>query len=291
MSLRALSVACWPRRVAWILVYSSVLFATPPLSAGEPLPSYLEDRGPGVSLGLFGAYVERGEWVVYPFYEYTRTSAFEYKPSELGFSGGEDFLGKTVEHEYLLFLAYGLTDRLAVELEGAVYAKTTFDKAPNDPSAVPPRLEESGLGDVEGQLRWIWSKETAHRPELFGFFEVVFPFQKDKHLIGTQDWEASFGFGATRGFRWGTLSGRVALAYDGSGDQVELGEFGVDYLKKLSPRWRVVLSLEGESDELSLIGEAQWLFSRHGMLKLNCGFGLTEKAPDVAPEVGVLFHF
>jgi hypothetical protein len=50
-------------------------------------------------------------------------------------------------------------------------------------------------------------------------------------------------------------------------------------------------TLEGESDEISLIGEAQWFFSRRGFLKLNCGFGLTEKAPDIAPEVGVVFRF
>ena len=30
---------------------------------------------------------------------------------------------------------------------------------------------------------------------------------------------------------------------------------------------------------------------RHAVLKLNCGFGLTTQAPDIAPEVGVLFHF
>jgi len=40
-----------------------------------------------------------------------------------------------------------------------------------------------------------------------------------------------------------------------------------------------------------VIGEAQWFFSRVAVLKLNCGFGVTEKAPDIAPEVGVLFRF
>jgi len=27
------------------------------------------------------------------------------------------------------------------------------------------------------------------------------------------------------------------------------------------------------------------------MLKVNCGFGLTKKAPDFAPEIGILFSF
>jgi hypothetical protein len=35
----------------------------------------------------------------------------------------------------------------------------------------------------------------------------------------------------------------------------------------------------------------EWQFSRIALLKLNCGLGLTENAPDIAPEVGVLFRF
>ncbi len=279
------------RWLALVLVLCGVVGAVPLLGEDASPPPYQADRGPGIPTSQFGTYVEHGELLVYLFYEYTRTTAFEYKPSELGYTSSEDYLGKTVEHEDLIFLSYGISDRLAVEVEGAVRAKTTFTKAPDDPSAVPPRLQESGLGDVEAQLRWRWRDETADRPELFSFVEVVFPFQENKKLIGTQDWEAAFGFGAIRGFRWGTLLGRVALAYDGSGDQVELGEYAIDYLKHLSPRWRLVASLEGESDELSLIGELQWFFSEHARLKLNCGFGITEKAPDVAPEVGVMFRF
>jgi hypothetical protein len=49
------------------------------------------------------------------------------------------------------------------------------------------------------------------------------------------------------------------------------------------------VSLEGESDELVLITEAQWHLSRHIFVKLNNGLGLTKKATDWAPEVGVVF--
>jgi hypothetical protein len=51
------------------------------------------------------------------------------------------------------------------------------------------------------------------------------------------------------------------------------------------------LLLEGQDDELSLIGEAQWFISRRAFFKFNCGFGLTEKAPDFAPEIGIMFSF
>jgi hypothetical protein len=260
--------------------------------AEEPaLPAYLADRGEGIPTSLFGTYIGQGDFIVYPFYEYTKTTQFEYKPSELGFVGETDFLGQTVEQEYLVYLAYGFTKRLAVELEVAAYATTSFDKAPDDPSAVPARLEESGLGDVDMQLRWAWTEESASRPAMYSFFELTPPFQRGKVLIGTQDWEASMGFGVIRGFRWGTITGRAAIAWDGADSKLDLGEYAFEYLKRLSPGWRIVATVEGETDEISLIGEAQWEFSRVAVLKLNCGFGLTPKAPDIAPEVGVLFRF
>lgn len=50
--------------------------------------------------------------------------------------------------------------------------------------------------------------------------------------------------------------------------------------------------VEGEqADEVSAIVEAQARLGRHVLLKLNCGFGLTTKAPDVVPEIGLLFSF
>ena len=275
-----------------ILVAVAALVGGGTLSAqDDPLPPYLADRGEGIPTSLFGTYVGKGEFIVYPFYEYTKTTAFEYKASELGFVGETDFLGQTVEQEYLVFLGYGFTKRLAVELEMALYATTTFDKAAGDPSGVPAQMKESGLGDVDMQLRWRWSDETERRPEMFSFFELTPPLQKSKVLIGTQDWEAALGFGVVRGYRWGTITGRAAIAWDGADSKLDMGEYAFEYLKRVSPGWRLVATLEGETDEVSLIGEAQWFFSRVGVLKLNCGFGLTQKAPDIAPEVGVLFRF
>lgn len=278
--------------VARGIVLPLLFTAASPLAAqSTALPPYLADRGPGQSTSLFGTYVEQGELLVYPFYEYVETGFFEYQPREVGYSGSDDFRGKLVEHEYLLFFAYGFSERLAIELEGAVYTTAAFERAPDDLSGVPERLEESGLGDVETQLRWRWQAETENRPELFSYAKVVFPFQKSKVLIGTSAWEGDLGVGLIRGFGWGTITGRVALAYDGEDSRVEFGEYAFEYLKRLSPSWRMVATIEGEAEDISLIGEAQWFFSERGLLKLNCGFGLTEKAPDIAPEVGVLFRF
>jgi hypothetical protein len=254
-------------------------------------PPYLEDRGDGIPTSMFGTYVRDGEILLYPFYEYTTNSGAEYKPSELGFTGDEDFFGEQTEHEALIFLGYGISDRLAVEFEAALWASSELQKDPNDVSGVPERIEESGLGDVEAQVRWIWTKETATRPMLYSFWEVAFPLQKNKLILGTQDWETVLAFGAVRGFRWGTLNGRMSIKYDAEDGQVEPGDYAIEYLKRTSPRWRWVGTLEGEDDELSLIGEAQLTVGRRAFLKLNCGFGLTQKAPDFAPEVGVVFSF
>jgi len=180
---------------------------------------------------------------------------------------------------------------VSFEIEGALYAKTRFHKSPADPSTLPSRLEESGFGDLDMQVRWRWRDESATRSELYSFVELTPPLQRNKLLIGTQNWEGAYGVGFVRGHSWGTFGGRIAIAYDGDDKRLELGEYAIEYLKRVSERWRFVASIEGESEEVSLIGEAQWFFAPHAMLKLNSGFGLTEQAPDIAPEVGVLFHF
>src|SRR5919201_1065602 len=61
--------------------------------------AYLADRGEGIATSMFGEYVRAGEYVFYPFYEYTRFHEFEYKPAELGYGVDQDFRGKFVEHE------------------------------------------------------------------------------------------------------------------------------------------------------------------------------------------------
>jgi hypothetical protein len=170
--------------------------ASPAAGAADPEAAYLQDRGTGVYTSQFGTYVREGELLVYPFYEYVVNKEDEYHGSELGYSGETDYLGKVEEHEFLMFFAYGFTEDLAAEFESALYTTKSLERAKDDTtSGLPPKLEESGLGDVEGQLRWRVAKETATRPEFWTNFEVVFPLQKDKVLIGTQDWEFGAGVG------------------------------------------------------------------------------------------------
>jgi hypothetical protein len=147
---------------------------------------------------MFGTYVRKGELIVYPFFEYYRDKDFEYKPEEFGFVGDLDYRGRYRASEGLLFLGYGLTENLAFELEAAVI-DASLEKSPDDRSSLPAKIQESGLGDVEAQLRWRWRKENERRPELFSYFEAVFPHNKDKLLIGTPGWEFKLGTGLVRG--------------------------------------------------------------------------------------------
>ena len=264
----------------------SAAAAAPSANDAAPLPEWLRDRGTGMQTSLFGTYVREGELLVYSFYEYETNDAEEYHPSELGHAGEEDFLGKLETHELDLFLSYGLTDRIAFELEGQLYTTADFHKSPQDSSTVPAQIKESGLGEIESQIRWRWADESARRPEFFSFLEVAFPLNKDKVLIGVQDWEGELGFGAIKGFSWGTLSARYSLAYEDK--NLQGGEFALEYLKRFSPRWRAVGALEGEGEDLSLIVEAQYFITPSIYLKLNSGFGLSQKVPDFAPELGIM---
>ena len=278
-----------PRWVALACLLLLFLLPTSPICAQQDLV-YLRDRGNTIPTSMFGSFVARGQLVVYPFFEYT-TQNLEYKPAELGYGLDEDFFGAYRETETQLFLAYGVSDRLAFELEGAFNTTATLHKSSQDTSGVPSTLHESGVGDIQAEARWRWAFENASAPEIFSYLETDFPFQRHRLLIGTQEWEFKLGTGATKGFRFGTLTGRVALEYHPESGTLEFGEYAVEYLKRLSNSWRFYTGVEGTQDEVEFITEFQGRLGPRAVLKLNNAFGLTSKAPTWAPEVGILLYF
>jgi len=284
------------RNIMWSVVLLSfvvggMLLAAPAVSNAEELPSYLANRGRGVPTSLFGTYIEKGEFVVYPMFEYYSDKDEEYEPSEFGIPDNTEYFAETTENEFLIFFGYGLTEDIILEFEAAVYTSKEFNRDPDDLTGTPDKIEESGLGDVEGQVRWRWNHETETKPEYFSYFEYVLPLQEDDLIIGTQDWEFVLGFGAIKGLSWGNLTGRTSIAWDGGEKKVALSEYAVEYRKRMSSSWSVVAAIEGEDDEVSFIGETQNALSESATLKLNLGIGITAKATDFAPEVGVLFRF
>jgi hypothetical protein len=282
-----------------IIIVVTLLVGQAAVCIGEDLPYFLRDRGQGVPLSMFGTYVEKGGVILYLYYEYYYDQDAEYSPDELCDEGvcdesaldfKDDFEGRYRAHEGLIFLGYGLTDDLALELEAAVITAKQY-KADDDTSRVEDVVEESGLGDVESQLRWRWARETAGRPELFSYFETVFPFQKDRKLIGTPDWEFKLGTGLTKGFRWGTMTFRLAGEYSAEESKFEFGEYAAEYLRRVSRFFRFYVGVEGSQDEIELITDLQLHLFRRGFIRINNAFGVTPKATDYAPEVGILFYF
>jgi hypothetical protein len=285
-------------KLAWLGVLGTLMMAA--ASSAETvrghletddLPAYLRDRGTGIPLSQFGTYIQKRQFVVYPFFEYYYDHNGEYAPNELGFGLDEDFRAKYTAYEGLLFLAYGVSDRLAIEFEAA-YIDARQETSPEDPTNIPPVIEESGLGDVEGQLRWRWRKENPESSEIFSYFETVFPTAEDNSLIGTTGWEFKLGTGAIRGWSWGTMTFRGAVEFVPDEAQwFDIGEVAVEYLRRLSPHWRFYGAIEGTQDEVEGIPELQWHPTRRVIVKLNSAFGITPKATDWAPEVGILFSF
>ncbi|MBT8487458.1 MAG: hypothetical protein KJO65_01400, partial [Gemmatimonadetes bacterium] len=114
------------------------------------------------------------------------------------------------------------------------------------------------------------------------------PIQKEKRLIGTQNFEFKFGTGYIRSYPWGTMTYRASLAYDKA---PEIGEYAVEYVRQLSNQVRVYGGVEGTEDEVEFITDLQLFLKSNVVLKVNNAFGLTKKAASWAPELGVLFRF
>jgi len=281
-----------PQRVIVALLLIMTAMMLPPASsfAQEDLPAYWRDRGTGISISQFGTYVRKGELLLYPFYEYYHDNNLEYEPFDFGFRSIQEYRGRYRANEGIFFIGYGISDRIAVEFEIAAIS-VKFDKSKIDFSPVPARIEDSGLGDVEGQIRWRWNQEGADKPEYFSYFETVFPTGKKHSLIGTSDWEFKLGTGLIKGFKWGTLTIRSAVEYSAAEKTFGHGEYAFEYLKKMSKHFRFFAMLEGSEDEVALIPEIQWHLGSNVFVKANNGFGVTSKATDFAPEIGVMFSF
>jgi hypothetical protein len=254
-------------------------------------PRHARDRGLGVPASVFGTYIARGQLLIFPFVAYSRDGNREYNPSRLGFGLNQDFRGRFRSTQEQLFIGYGLSDRLAVEFEaGFIHAR--LDKAASDGSAMPARIDESGLADFEGQVRYRVASETDRRPEVFGYVEVTAPSQRRKLLIGDRIWDVRPGIGVVRGFRWGTLTSRVTVEYNHDDQSWVLGEFSIEYLRRLSSAVRVNFAIEGGEtgapDEWDLVSGVQWHLAGMWFLKFDNAIGLSSKATDWAPQIGIM---
>jgi hypothetical protein len=261
------------------------------LAQSDSLPPYLKDRGTGVPASIFGTYIREGELLIYPFFEYARDHNKEYNTREFGFPLDQDFRGRFRSTAAQMFLGYGVNNWLALEFELA-YMHATLEKSPGDPLS-PAKTTESGIGDLEAQIRARVRAETPKGPEVFVFGDATFPSHKQKLLIGDKDWDLRPGFGVTKGFSWGTLTGKISGEWNREESHPILGELALEYLKRLSPATRLFLAIEGgeggANDEADFVAGLQWWIKDRVMIKLDNSIGLQSKSPDWVPQLGVMF--
>jgi hypothetical protein len=259
---------------------------------GINLPSYVKDRGTGVAASLFGTYIRQGQLLFYPFIEYSRDNNREYQPAEFGLGGNVDFRGRFHGSAGQFFVGYGITDWLALEFEAA-FQSATLRKSPRDTFATPAKIHESGVGDIEGQLRARLKRENDHFPEIFSYAEITVPSQRHKLLIGDPDWDVKPGVGLVKGFSWGTVTLRIAAEYNHRESKLDLGEGAVEYLKRLSSSVRLYLAVEGGEggamDEWDFISGVQLRVRDFVSLKVDNALGISSKATDWAPQIGLMF--
>jgi len=276
------------RRCLVVLVFLASL--EPLQAAADDLPAYLRDRGTGIRTSMFSTFVERKQLLIYPFYEYYYDNNLQYSPEEYGGVGVQDLEGKYRANEGIIFLGYGITQNLGIEMEAA-YLSASFEKDPTDTYGTPAKVSDSGIGDIEGQITYRFLTETEKRPELYTFMEAVVPHDKTNPILGTEDWELKFGAGGFRGYDFGTVWLSVSAEYTKASETPwDLGEWEIGYIRRVNPQWRVYAGIEGQAtDEAALITEVQRKLAPYATLKLNMGFGLTSNSTDLAPEVGVMF--
>jgi len=289
------------RRIAIGLAVVAALAVSGPGTARADdgaLPSYLRDRGPGVATSIRGVYLRSGQVVAVPFFQRYVYRAYQYNPSEIGVSGGpdQDFLGDLRISQGGLFLGYGLTNDLALGLDVAT-GTATFRKAPDDPSATPARLEESGVSDLRAEFTWRFVSETAERPEWFAFGEALIPHDSGNVLIGTPNVVLHPGIGVIRGFPWATLMGRASFEYDaGSGTEIDFDKWSVEGMRRFSPAWWASTGVEGRIggannfDEVWYLANVQWNPRNWVGLELGGRVGLTTITEGYAVDAGLVLR-
>ncbi|MGH7535088.1 MAG: hypothetical protein ACREMG_05835, partial [Gemmatimonadales bacterium] len=108
------TLQAWPA-----LAVGLALFPQAGRAQDPAVPAYLRDRGEGVSSSLAGIYIRKGEFLIHPYFTYTRDNNREYQPDEFGVGPDVDFRGRFRGEAGEIFIGYGVSDWLAVELEAA----------------------------------------------------------------------------------------------------------------------------------------------------------------------------
>ena len=267
------------------------LGAAPLAAQQDTLQPPQRDRGPGVRTSEFQTYIQRGQFFVIPSASYVKDHNLEYSSLNWDVGTQTDLIGSFHSSSGQLFLAYGVTEWLAFEVE-ASYLDAHFERSPQDTTSRP--INESGLGDFDVQARMRFVRERGSRPEIWGSLEFIPAANQDKVLIGDTPTDLKGEIGFTRGYQFGTMTFKTTIEYNHVDQHWDLGETSIEYLRRLSTNWRLMAALEGGEtgapDEFVLVTSLQWRASRHAVVGLANSFGFMEKSTDWEPQVGIRFE-
>jgi hypothetical protein len=260
---------------------------------GSPtILSAQSDRGNGIRTSMIETYVEPHQFLIYPFGAYTWDHNWEYSPAMFGQAYAGDLRGTYKSTEAALFLAYGISEWLAVEIEGSLI-RADFEKAPADTFGTPATIQESGLSDIAGSLRLRLARERGSRPEFFASVEVLPPQHGNQAMIGDAQWNLTSEIGMVRQYHWGTMTFRTTIEYNRGDKHWDLGETSLEYLRRLSPNWRVLVGIEGGEggapDDYGLAAAAHWQIARGLDLKFFNFLGVLSKATDWEAQLGLMW--
>jgi hypothetical protein len=262
-------------------------------SYGQETFNFLRDRGPGMQTSLNATYLAEKEFLFYPFYEYNFVVNEEYIPMDLGYDVDQAYEAKSSSHEALLYLGYGISDWLIAEAEVA-FINFTQQKSSSDNSTMPSPYKESGIENIDFQLRWRYWKETSKKPELFSNFVLAVPSAGSNKIIGLTGYDFKFASGLIKGFRFGTMIVSSSFQYNTYDSQFDFLGLDIEYVKRLNDKFRVYVGFDGlpipdafaVSTNLQIFPKP-WMF-----IRLGNSFGIGSSGLiDFNQEIGVAIYF
>ena len=171
MRTRALTVS--PFLASWLLW--GIPIATVSATAGGA--AFSRDTGGGIPTSIFGTYIEPGQLLVYPYFEYSRDRNQEYQPGTPGLPKDQTLRARYESKEWNLMPGLGVARGLGW---GTVTFQTTVEYTRDDhalnlgETAIEylRRLSPSSrlYSDIEGGEgggpdEWVWTAGLQYRIE------------------------------------------------------------------------------------------------------------------------------
>ena len=185
------------------------------------------------------------------------------------------------QQDVLLFLAYGLSDRLTTQINDSLWQRQSL-------TPTPRRQDRESLQPVFS-LHWRGDHfEAPQRADLMGYLATVVPAEQLPLAADCDDCEFTMAMGMIWGYRWSTLSGRLS----GESGSHELGRapnYGFSFMHRASPKWRYLLAVGRDDEAVDLLGSAQWRIRPDAYVSFTAG--LDERQSLAGSQSDMKLHF